>query len=309
MIPMGVKSQKSMVKMQKLNPELEKIRAKYGNSKDPEIMRKMQAEQQALYSKNKVNPLGGCLPMLITMPLFFGLSYIMNQSYLYVTKLNHTYTNIAVSVQSVPHYTDYVVPLALPHIPKKTLELPNDDPKKINISNPAHLAKILNKFSESDWENLLTKSPKDYSPAEAVQAKSYEELPPLEAMPEFYGPIADDLALKRDIEVFFGLRLTEPSGWSWPGILIPVLVALTTFSSSWIMSKMQTSSDKNAKTQQKVMMYAMPVMMVFMTVGLPAGVGIYWTTSSVFQTVQQAVMNKRAGYRLFPAKKGEITVE
>jgi membrane protein insertase Oxa1/YidC/SpoIIIJ len=50
-------------------------------------------------------------------------------------------------------------------------------------------------------------------------------------------------------------------------------------------------------------------MMVFMTMGLPAGVGIYWTTSSVFQTVQQAIFNKRAGYSLFPARKGDVTIE
>jgi membrane protein insertase Oxa1/YidC/SpoIIIJ len=201
------------------------------------------------------------------------------------------------------------VPLALPHIPKKTLELPADDPKKLIISNPAHLAKIFNKFSESDWDNLLTRSPKDYSNMEATQAKSYEEIPPIETMPEYYGPISNDLTLKRDIEMFFGLRLTESSGWTCPGIIIPILVALSTFSSSWIMQRMQTSTDEKAKTQQKVMMYAMPVMMVFMTVGLPAGVGIYWTTSSVFQTVQQAVMNKKAGFKLFPSKKGDVIIE
>jgi membrane protein insertase Oxa1/YidC/SpoIIIJ len=43
-------------------------------------------------------------------------------------------------------------------------------------------------------------------------------------------------------------------------------------------------------------------MMVFMTVGLPAGVGLYWITSSVFQVVQQAVLNHRAGFPLFKPK-------
>ncbi|MCL2665778.1 MAG: YidC/Oxa1 family membrane protein insertase, partial [Defluviitaleaceae bacterium] len=57
MLPLGIKQQKSMIAMQKLNPEIQKIKAKYGGNKDPEIQKKMNAEMQALYAKHKVNPL------------------------------------------------------------------------------------------------------------------------------------------------------------------------------------------------------------------------------------------------------------
>jgi membrane protein insertase Oxa1/YidC/SpoIIIJ len=42
-------------------------------------------------------------------------------------------------------------------------------------------------------------------------------------------------------------------------------------------------------------MVVMPIFMAFITVSMPAGVGVYWITSSVFQVAQQIVMNKRAG--------------
>jgi len=296
MLPLGIKQQKSMLKMQKLNPEIQKIRNKYGNSKDPEIAKKMNAEQQALYAKNKVNPLSGCLPLLITMPLFFGLHYIMNQSYLYVSELNKTYHSLSYTIiHEVPNYANYVVPLAERYVPQK---MQNEG--TFDISVVENMSKVLNRFSTEDWDKFMNQSPKEFSQHPVIQAQ--ERIPPINTLPA-YRKIQTELERKRAIENFFGLPLIDASGTSWPGILIPILVALSTFTSSWIMSKMQPSTDDKQKMQQKIMMYAMPALMLFMTVGLAAGVGIYWITSSVFQTAQQAVLNARAGYSLFKKKE------
>jgi YidC/Oxa1 family membrane protein insertase len=46
---------------------------------------------------------------------------------------------------------------------------------------------------------------------------------------------------------------------------------------------------------QTVMLVVMPLFMGFITVGFPAGVGLYWITSNLYRLVQQAVMNKKAG--------------
>ena len=61
-----IKSRKSSMKMQAVQPQLDKIRKKY--EKDPQ---KLQAEQQKFMRQNGVSMFGGCLPMLITLPLFF----------------------------------------------------------------------------------------------------------------------------------------------------------------------------------------------------------------------------------------------
>ena len=52
--------------------------------------------------------------------------------------------------------------------------------------------------------------------------------------------------------------------------------------------------------QQRMMMVVMPAMMGVMTIGLPAGVGIFWITSSMYQLFQQLVMNQRMGIRNLP---------
>ncbi|GAB6036266.1 membrane protein insertase YidC [Fundidesulfovibrio butyratiphilus] len=66
--PLSQKSYKSMEKMRKLQPMMAAIREKYGDDRN-----KMNEELMQLYKTYKVNPAGGCLPMLVQLPVFFGL--------------------------------------------------------------------------------------------------------------------------------------------------------------------------------------------------------------------------------------------
>jgi YidC/Oxa1 family membrane protein insertase len=73
--PLTHKSYKSMKEMQKLQPLMAKIREKYKDDKQ-----QMQRELMGLYKTYKVNPLGGCLPILIQIPVFFALFRILGNS-------------------------------------------------------------------------------------------------------------------------------------------------------------------------------------------------------------------------------------
>lgn len=66
--PLTHKSYKSMKGMQKIQPEMTKLREKYKDDRDT-----MNKEVMALYREHKVNPMGGCLPMLVQIPVFFAL--------------------------------------------------------------------------------------------------------------------------------------------------------------------------------------------------------------------------------------------
>lgn len=68
LFPLTYKGMKSMKRMQQLSPRMKKLQAKYKNNKE-----KLNKEMMALYRKNRVNPLGGCLPMLLQLPVFFAL--------------------------------------------------------------------------------------------------------------------------------------------------------------------------------------------------------------------------------------------
>ena len=68
--PLTIKSYKSSARMQVLKPEIDKINAKYPNEKD--AMKKQQATME-LYQKAGISPMGGCLPMLLQMPILFAM--------------------------------------------------------------------------------------------------------------------------------------------------------------------------------------------------------------------------------------------
>ena len=70
--PLSQSSMKSMRKMQQLQPQMNAIRGKYKGVKDTQKRQEMNAEVMQLYKDNGVSPLGGCLPMLLQMPVLFG---------------------------------------------------------------------------------------------------------------------------------------------------------------------------------------------------------------------------------------------
>ena len=68
-------SYRSMARMRKLQPEMQKLRERYGDDKQT-----MNQELMTLYKKEKVNPLGGCLPILIQIPVFIALYWVLLES-------------------------------------------------------------------------------------------------------------------------------------------------------------------------------------------------------------------------------------
>jgi YidC/Oxa1 family membrane protein insertase len=66
---------RSMAKMKKLQPRMEALKERYGDDKQ-----KLSAATMELYQKEKINPLGGCLPTLIQIPVFFALYYVLLES-------------------------------------------------------------------------------------------------------------------------------------------------------------------------------------------------------------------------------------
>ena len=66
--PLTITQTRSMARMQKIQPQLKELQKKYKDDKQ-----KLQQETMAFYKKNNVNPLAGCLPLILQMPVFFAL--------------------------------------------------------------------------------------------------------------------------------------------------------------------------------------------------------------------------------------------
>jgi YidC/Oxa1 family membrane protein insertase len=73
--PLSAASLKSMAKMRNLQPEMARLKELYGDDRQ-----KMSQELMGLYKKEKVNPAGGCFPMLLQMPVFLALYWVLLES-------------------------------------------------------------------------------------------------------------------------------------------------------------------------------------------------------------------------------------
>ncbi|MBC7252852.1 MAG: membrane protein insertase YidC [Actinobacteria bacterium] len=74
LIPLTIKQTRSMLAMQKIQPEIKKIQEKYKDDKE-----RLSQEMMKFYKENKINPLGGCLPLLLQIPVFFALFTVLRK--------------------------------------------------------------------------------------------------------------------------------------------------------------------------------------------------------------------------------------
>lgn len=264
-IPITIKQQKSMFVMNKMSPELKKIQDKYaGRSKDPEIAKKMQMETQKIYEKYNYNPFSGCLPMLIQLPIFIGLYYVMQYPSLFIDAIGDIYASLGNFITSLSD--DVLIETGLYDV------IIGKVPKPQEVDLIEILPKILSVFTKSDW-NLV----KD------IAANNTE--------------VTSTLSNLESIVTFCGINLTENvsdniTNFANLKFLVPVISGVSTFLSSWLMTKRSTAVNDTAKQQQRMMTIIMPFFMAFITLNLPCGVGVYWITSNIFQIIQQIVINK-----------------
>lgn len=109
LLPLSYRSYLSMAKMKVLKPELDEIKEKFG-----EDMTKVQQEQMKLYQQAGVNPLSGCIPLVLQMPILFAMFYLFpnsielrQQSFLWAEDLS-TYDSILNLPFMIPLYGDHV---------------------------------------------------------------------------------------------------------------------------------------------------------------------------------------------------------
>jgi YidC/Oxa1 family membrane protein insertase len=74
LFPLTAKQARSMLKMQRAQPEIKRLQAKYKNDKQ-----KMNEELMKFYKENSINPFGGCLPLVLQMPIFIALFSVLRR--------------------------------------------------------------------------------------------------------------------------------------------------------------------------------------------------------------------------------------
>jgi YidC/Oxa1 family membrane protein insertase len=89
LFPLTAKQAKSMIAMQRVQPEIKKLQAKYKNDRQ-----KLNEEMMKFYKENQINPLGGCLPLLLQMPVFIALFQTLRDIQKFIPQSSQMYTDI-----------------------------------------------------------------------------------------------------------------------------------------------------------------------------------------------------------------------
>ncbi|WP_317855062.1 YidC/Oxa1 family membrane protein insertase [Chakrabartyella piscis] len=272
LFPLTLKQQKSSMKMQMLQPEMEKIKNKYKGKTDKLSQQKQMVELQDFQKKNGVNMMGGCLPLLIQLPILYALFYIFQNAYVYVDAIGQNYTEIANLILQVPVdlRMEVFAPFAQEFVDKYESATIIKE-LGFDLSRTDDLVMLVNYIKLDEWATIL---------------------PQLGDYATGFTPL---LETKAAIETFLTIPLVSAPGLGFPGILIPIFAAGTTFLQSKLtMSMSSANQDPNnpAASMTKTMTYMMPLMMGFFTISMPAGLGLYWSMGNIIGVVQQVFLKK-----------------
>lgn len=277
LLPLDLKAKASTRKMTELNPEIQKINEKYKN--DPDKRNKKTME---LYQKHQVNPMGGCLPMLLQLPLMFAMfaalraiSSVQLQDF-YVDLMNFNNNAIAPVLQEfVQKIQDSAaIKQNVGDVFTSLFSNPNNE-RLINqlteVVGSANMTTILDTIKNIDTSQALEFLKTSESSLRFLWIKNVW--------------IADSPL--RDI-----IGRTIPfmeGGWygAWNGLFILSGLAGIT---SYLQMKLTAPSGDNQQT--KGMGTIMPIMSVWFTSMYTSAFSIYWVTSNLFQIVQQLIYNR-----------------
>lgn len=276
LIPLNVRSQKAMKKQQKIQPVLQELQQKYANDQE-----KLQREMMKLYKENNISMAGGCLPMLIQMPVLIGLYQVIQKPISYLLGVNSEAWNSAPFINEVIRLQNGIINLGhnIGNLASYTMEqLANNS--QIQLSKWAEIVGTNGTFLEG-----VTGSVHPWSLN--------------------FNFLGLDLSNTPSAAFNYIMRL-DFSNWSVIALLaIPVLAVLASYISMKV-TQAQSGQNQNdsgqAAQMSKSMNLMMPIMTLFFTITLPAGLGLYWIISSVTQVVQQLALN------YYFDKKGEEVV-
>ncbi len=256
MFPLSLNQQKQQAQRAKLAPRLERLQKKYGQDQQ-----KLMEKQQELYQKEGIKMTAGCLPMIIQMLVLMSVIAVIYKPLTYLQDIPATAIDSSITALT-------------------EIEIEKDKPL-------VTAAEAKNDYYK---ELTLLKHVENY-PAEVKKALSTAQVTDVDAT---YNTMVET---QKEFKVFGLSLLDTPWTGSFTGISWLWLVAILSGLTSVGVSLISMHYTKSSMPQQaggcspNAMMLMMPLMSLFISFGVPAGVGLYWILSNLLAMVQTVVLN------------------
>lgn len=265
LMPLDVKSKRSMMGMARLNPQMEALKKKYEN--DPEKLNRKMSE---LYKKENVSPLGGCLPLLFSLPILFAMFAVMND----LTQEGNVLLLLDIKEHLANGVTDYRPQL------QSFLWIKN-------ILQPDSLFSSVLPSAVTDAAKALT----GYGTTSQVTAEMLEEAKQFLASAEYASWVSEygnTVWYRGSLLGLFSITIpTVFNGWC----ILPPLAGLSQFFSSKLLNAGQPATTDNSGSG-KFMKWFFPIFSVFICFSSNAVFALYWVVSSAVQGGQQYLIGK-----------------
>lgn len=260
MFPLFLHQQKSSADRAKLAPRLERLQKKY--AKDP---KKLQEKQMELYQKEGVKMTAGCLPTIVTMLILFSVIAVIYKPLSYLHKIPDAAINASTTALT---------------------EMKNDAGEAIIKKN--ELSGYYNELGLLRYASEYPDVIKDALTKAATEDASVGDPDAL---------YTEILEVKEEFQ-FLGVSFLDlpwqggKINWLWLVAILSGVTALGTSLLSMHYTKGTMPQQPGQGCSMNAMMYIMPLTSLFISFGVPAGVGIYWIFSNLLAMVQTVVMNK-----------------
>ena len=274
-----IKSRQSSLRMAAVQPQLDKLRKKYEKDQN-----RLAIEQRKFMKENNVSMFGGCLPMLITLPLFFIFIAAFRQwgQEMNVRLILALEENESAGLAMFEKFrflwinNVWVADNGL----KPVVETVTDFLGKVNAKLPNLLyfqdhPEALEKFVDLGFFVRTTIT--DGTSVSYTYALA--EITP--ELTERYNALVAPC-----IELYTKNGVVYNNGW----FVMPVLAGATTFLSSWIMTRKQPQNEAAGSTN-KIFQWMMPLMTVWFCLSNNACFAVYWTFSNICSLITSLIIN------------------
>ena len=251
LLPLGLKQQKATTKMQQIQPKMAELQSKYANDQQ-----KLSEETMKLYKEYGVNPMGGCLPLLIQLPILFGLYRVIYSPLTYMLRLNES---------QIAEYTNKFT-----NSPE-LIEKFGDISGKVASQAQIILAKAFDLIN-FDFLGL------DISATPSITKISLLWIIPILAGGTTYLTSKITTMINGNTKKDKGDKTSKDAPVKKERVLSPD-------------QKKSTGTANSAESMTKSMTIMMPLMTLWITFTLPATLGVYWVISNVFSIVQTIALN------------------
>ena len=271
LFPFSLKGKKSMIQMNMMNGKMQKLQKQYGKDKV-----KYNEAVQNLYTKEGVNPMGGCLWSLLPMFVLLPLYAIIREPLKYMMGLDEN------QILEIANAVDW-------NTVAESVKWMSADAIQKAMDASTQAGGIVSGFVDSGYNQLYLASLINDS-----------------TMPAVVNAIGAESGVFGINFTFLGLNLAMVPNWriwqdlSWGslGLIVLVLIsALTGFLFSRITmatNKMNNKAPQNESMERtnKTMMYTMPLMSLWIGFVMPAGLCVYWIANNLLSMVQELIAGR-----------------